>query len=277
MAQRYIPDDIGWDLFDTPNPKESGVAVTAAITGLTEDVIEAMIGQPIGQAPGELRQQVPQEWAHYTVTHWRRHLPGTITLYGARPKTAKERITPFNSKTITDHGDWHPILKGFLGFKYEGASYTFTNSSGISTDRDRYAVKRVYHPSYSGPCQYIINEYLSEVPFPESLVSADNAPVPSEVNLPAALGLSLDFGKCLHPRFDFTQLDLENLEEAFRVGELRDAFISLAQQTFEATNVTEWVEYQVRFDAPRTDGDKGQYYGIETIILPPPLPDAITG
>jgi len=276
MPQTYQPSNIGWEFLDTPDPLRCGVAVTAEIRGLTAALLTACIGQPLTGVleQAHLRQPVPNEFAGYIVTHYRRLIAGTLTFFAYPAITEAQARVPFNSVPEIEDGDFWPILKGGLLYEDPGAPYILMSSTSLDAgvERTRYGVKRVYHPSYNGPCTVVYNYYLSNAPFPEDMMDTSDAPVPNEVDVPIGHGLRLQFQKCLHDEFIFYQLDEGNLQEVYRFGDLKDAVVSLAQQKCEATNITTWQDQTTRFTVQRTDGDKGQYFAIERVVLAPELP-----
>lgn len=268
--ETFSASNTGLDLIETPNPNESAVAVTVDLVNPTPAMLPVL-----GEALSLCRMPVKnpaliKPWGVYTFTHKRRHLPGTLTLYYAFPKTARQRVTPFNSYEIKDQSDWAAIVNGFVWYQNSSLPLSATNSDGTTANKPRILGKPDYVPPFSGPGVYIVNEYLSEVPFPDSLADADNAPVLTNPRWDW-VEQEGDFGPCYHPRLEVPVPDPQNWQEIARTGEPSGADISASSQVFKATNHRTWQEYQWKFDVSRTDGDMGQYYARELIKVPPSL------
>jgi hypothetical protein len=267
----FSASDTGFDVIDTPNPNESGVVVTVDLVAPTPGQMP-QVGDRLDRL--QLKQRNPalaRGWEDYTFTHKRRLAKGTLSLFYAAPKSAEQRITPYHTYTEKDDGSFDAILRAVVFYRATKLPLSATLEDGSTENLSRIIAKRLYHPSYNGPCEYTVNEYLSEVPFPESLVNADDGPMPIEVSWDF-VQQGGEMGRVLCPRLEINLPDPEIYEEIARAGVVNESMLSLMSQTFPATNHQTWQDYQVRFKVSRTDGDDGgQYHGRELIITAPQL------
>lgn len=170
------------------------------------------------------------------------------------PTSDPSAIPPFRTTTRFGNHYWHPILKELKFIPVQGFPLN-TYSSGSIAYAQRYMVREVYIPSVNEGTRFVIEEFLSPIPFQ---IPKTPTPQPSSVSY-SFINIRGGFPECLHEKLDINAL-------------LGVGTAGLPGQIFPATNFTDWVPYILSDTQELTAGG---YHRIRTRVYPPSRPKAL--
>jgi hypothetical protein len=140
------------------------------------------------------------EYGSYIYVDKSKPAPGLLTFTFVKVKTQTERNTPFDTYEETEEVDWLAVVNWITFNPNYGAPRTQStvDSSGDPATMmiPRWVVRRGYVHGQRLKTRVIVRLYLSEVPYPPSLMESDE---PMGTEIPWDLeGNSGTTGRCLH-------------------------------------------------------------------------------
>lgn len=189
-----------------------------------------------------------------------------------RTKTNAQRETPFRTYLETRDHTWDAVVP-WIKFSQEygfplSQNYIQGGLEGTATV-PRWLVQYAYIPSMTLKTNVRVQEFLSDVPYPDwATVSDDPMPTPISWDL---IGSHGNLGKCLHPEVIVPgQGDNSGIRVVLVEGTEQSGNSSQRAQKFFRTNHATWQEYTVN-TVRRVDG---QYHRIQETFFPPTPPKA---
>jgi len=184
----------------------------------------------------------------------------------AKPKTAKQRQTPFNVQQITDMYYWPPWLVSLYALEDASVPMQVPTATGLIYQNrifDRYAV--IEGGNYAS--NVTIEEFLSPEPFPaEELQYITPVPTLIQYNF---LGTQMNL-TCLHEEVLVPEVQTEGAPvEGFGTADARPNGIG---DRFPATNLPGWTTHVFANDSKFTDG---VYYRVKKTVTPMYIPEPL--
>ena len=259
-----------FQLVPTPSPTEFMVALT---------VPDQIINSKLALLPRDnaLQKYTPynkfswggslpraQEFGEYVYLSSNKNAAESVTFYFGKPKTVKEKNTPFFVKTDTHQYVWPSVLLD-LYFISSTFPQSTSESGGQIITAPRYFQRHRYVPSTPANSVVKIEQFLSDTPWTKQDLTHQQ-PVTAEID-GTFLGLNVTFPRCLHRRVTLKEL-VPGARIVFGSGmEGSDRNGTPGEQVFPATNFTDWRPFVFADDAKETD--QGLFFRERTTIYPP--------
>lgn len=193
-----------------------------------------------------------------------------LWFYFGKNKTVAQRNTPFRTSASTRQYPWPGVLYSLDIYKSSEFPLTIYNGQSIES-APRYFAKYRYKPTPNVSSVVKIEEYLSEVAYPQETLTHIQ-PIPTDIN-GDFLGKQINFPRCLHPRVEF-DTNVPGAQKVFGQGTIgTSSGWNPDKQVFPATNFLDWTPFVIEDDVNLVNG---QYYRRKTTIYPPVSPRKVT-
>lgn len=183
----------------TPSPRERSLLVTVeeSVFAANPDILPAQ-GTRYADCPKALfSRDYNKKFDDYVYTGQQ----GAYGILFVKSKTQEQRNTPFETDEITEEVDWLAVINWITFEPNYGAprtQSTVDSTGGPATILiPRWVVRRSYVHGQQLITRVIVRRYLSEVPWPPSMVESDE-PMGTEIQWDLE-GNSGTTGRCLHP------------------------------------------------------------------------------
>lgn len=250
-----MPDPVlpFWDLHETPNPSEWSFSVVAPTSEVFYklDRIEAFtVGMPFRDFPiipdGMLAAN--PRMGDYVFAAGTDNSPTSKRFHFNKNKTPIERNKAFRKQRITDRVTWDAVLEWIqfgkeTGFPLSQQTITGQGKQGIAT-ADRWLVPRGYRPEQSLNTVITVEEYLSEVEWPDWAMESDE-PQPTEV-MWDLVGSHGSMGKVLHPTVNVPAQATAGYKIVSQAGDVQSANSSQQNSfVFPKSNHKKRMDYSI--------------------------------
>lgn len=260
------PPPFDWE--DTPNPKERAFAIV--VKEGPETVLPAL-GTGWQACPDYLKraadvrghdEQGTAYMAYKLALHEKADFQMRRFLF-VRPKTDRERMTPFKSWKVRRPKDW-PLVLHKLWFEEGTLPLSSVDENG-QVQTVKQAHERVkYRDAGVYPTVFLIEHFLSEVPYDMAIMKA-MAPITDSIHW-SFDGNSGSFPECLHPKVSFPRYQTSG-KVLFGIGtEAAGIGADVVAQEFAATPMEDWEAHAVS-DEPQEI--RGQWFRERVTALPP--------
>lgn len=256
-----------FELVSTPSPTEFTIRTRVADTQINKGNLLTCNGKldlylPYKEFAWAVRRERVEEFGDYIYTYSEPADAGHKWFYFARPRTQKERDTPFETFWSSVQYPWPAVLEQLIILQSSFPQSTYNGSTTVTAPR--YFVRRKYRPSVSLNSRIKVEQFLSEKPWPATAL-IHQEPIPTEVN-GSYLGLDISFPKCLHPRIELPEL-VPGAQAILNAGTVeRNSGGTPTKQIFPATNFEDWRPF-VKED--QVQPQRGLWLRERVTIYPP--------
>lgn len=261
--------NIKFEVLPTPNPAEVSFRVWQDANQMSPSSIPA-IGQTYKASPivGNKPKVTTDGFGDFVYSYMRKE-GDDIWFYFAKAKTQAQRETPFRTFFSSRQYTWPAVLEDVYLVKSSIPQYINTGA-GVQTT-PRYIPRYRYRPATPYNSPIMVQQYLAEVPYPQSLLIHDQ-PIPTDVN-GSYLGVSVDFPRCLHDKIVFEEL-VPGAQIVYGVGMANPPLgRNPTRQIFPATNFLDWSAFVIE---DRQEPVNGLFLREKVTIYPPTFqPDTI--
>lgn len=254
----------------TKNPRERSliVSVEESVYANNPDIIPA-VDTIYGDFPKAIfAQDYNKKYEGYTY----KDQIGDHGLLFVKTKTPEERNTYFRKKRITDRVSWDAVLEWIEFGKESGfpLSQNTINGQGKQAivTADRWLVPRGYRPGQNLNTIITVEEYLSDVIWPDWAMESDE-PQPTEVSWDL-VGSHGSMGRCLHDTVAVPAQSTAGYRVVTTVGDKVQVANSTSghQWVFPKTNHKKRSDYTINI----IQYENGQYYRQKlTFHVPIPM------
>ena len=256
--------NIKLEVVPTPNPSEVALRVWQDANQMGLDSIPT-IGQSYIDTGLPVRPKM-EEFKNYVYVYMSKERDD-VWFYFAKPKTVIERNTPFRTTFSTRQYPWPGVLYNIDIYKTVEFPQSTNNGSGVVT-APRYFSKYRFKPTPNVSSVVKIEEFLAEVPYPQSVLTHIQ-PIPTDIS-GDFLGLSINFPRCLHPKVAF-DTNVPGAQKIVGQGTVEvNGLWNPSKQIFPATNFLDWAPFILEDDVRPVNG---QFYRSRITIYPPIPPE----
>jgi hypothetical protein len=263
-----------FQLVETPNPLEWMVALTVPDEIINRQL--ALLPKTATRPDGLLLEQYTpysqftwagtlprvQDFGDYRYVSCRKASAGTMTFFFGKPRTEREKNTPFKTWRSTRHYVWPAVL---LDLYFIRSSFTINTFNGQTTESATRYLPRFRSVDPTPHDSLIkIRQYLSDTPWgEEELVHPQPVPTPIDGSY---LNTQVRFARCLHRRVTLPELvpGAQIVAGAGMEGSDRNG--TPREQVFPATNFADWVKFDIEDSVQLVNG----LYLRERITIYPP-------
>lgn len=256
-----------FELVTTPDPTEFTLRTRVADTQINKGNLLTCNGKlerylPYKEFAWAARRERVEEFGDYVYTYSEPADAGHKWFYFARPRTQKERDTPFEVLYTTRQYAWPAVLEDLYIVSSTFPQSTYNGSATVTAPR--YFARYKYRPSVSINSRLKIEQFLSEKPWPSTSLTHQE-PLPTEVN-GNFLGLDVNFPKCLHPRIELPEL-VPGAQIVFNAGAIEKTRGGTpSKQIFPATNFEDWRPFVAE---DQVQPQRGLWLREKVTIYPP--------
>jgi hypothetical protein len=210
-----------------------------------------------------------QDFGHYRYAFMEKAGADATRFFFAKPRTDKEKNTPFKVIKSTRQYVWPAVL---LDFYIIRSSFDISNNNGSTVQNAaRYFPRFRFVPATPHDSLIEIEQFLSDTPWHEKEL-VHPQPVPTDID-GSYLGTRISFPRCLHRRVTLPEL-VPGAAIVLGAGmEGSDRFGTPREQVFPSTNFATWVPFYIE---DVVQPQRGLYLRERVRIHPPPQGEAVS-